>query len=263
MSTCSTFVSTHAIPPQISISPMIDAIICGRVLNASLKIGRVKRSPTLQPISVYAIASSHSGTCNVMVPVECSAAPTTAGSNNAPEGIRNNGPSQTPASANNKVAAKRQSTGGNQITAAAADALSPRLMRATNAAAVATNSTRRYCMKATSRTSAPKSPAMATIALAPPGEEPHAPVGPGKLLNLTSSQPDNPLASRVAISTSNTIGQSLSKGGRIEGDRLWAIIQPKIPCAILKKIGAIRTVAPSNPIMTPTIIGPSSKAAGT
>src|SRR5471030_2873135 len=209
------------------------------------------------------MASSHSGTCSVMVSVECNTAPINAGNSNAPEGMRNRGPSQTPASASSRVTPKRQSIGGNQITDAAADALSPRLMRATNAAAVATNSTRRYCMKATSRTSAPKSPAMATIALAPPGEEPHAPVGPGRLLNLTSNQPDNPLASSVEMSTSNTIGQSLSKGGRIEGDRLWAIIQPKIPCAILKKIGAIRTVAPSNPIITPTIIGPNSNAAGT
>ena len=45
-----------------------------------------------------------------------------------------------------------------------------------------TTSTRRYCISATSRTSAPYSWAIITIAEAPPGELPHAPVAPGRSL---------------------------------------------------------------------------------
>ncbi|MNT64537.1 hypothetical protein D3C72_2024480 [compost metagenome] len=118
-----------------------------------------------------------------MVPLECSVAPMIIGSNNAPEGIRNRGPSQAPTTAMPSVAGKRQSSEGNHSSIAPpCPASSPNPMRATIAAAVATNSTRMYCINATSRTSAPKSPAIATIADAPPGDEPQAPVGPGRLL---------------------------------------------------------------------------------
>ncbi|MNP56577.1 hypothetical protein D3C76_1513120 [compost metagenome] len=130
------------------------------------------------------------------------------------------------------------------------------------AAAVATNSTRRYCMNATNRTSAPKSPAIATIAEAPPGDEPQAPVGPGSPLKRTRHQPETPLAASVAKSTSSTSGQSSSNGVRIAGERLCAIMQPSTAWATINRRVGMRTVAPNSPIATPTIIGPSNSAAG-
>ncbi|OMP13301.1 hypothetical protein COLO4_01916 [Corchorus olitorius] len=131
----------------------------------------------------------------------------------------------------------------------AAAPLLPRPMRATTAAAVATNSTRRYCINATSRTSAPKSPAIATIADAPPGDDPHAPVGPGSELKRTSRKPDSPLAASVSSSTASTTGQSSSSGERIAGDRLWPIMQPSTACASTNSRLSMRTVAPLRPIM--------------
>ena len=52
--------------------------------------------------------------------------------------------------------------------------------RATSAAVTTTQTTRAYCMKATMRGSAPNSSAMATMAEAPPGEEPQAAEEPGR-----------------------------------------------------------------------------------
>ncbi|BAN96818.1 hypothetical protein E05_20520 [Plautia stali symbiont] len=104
-----------------------------------------------------------------------------------------------------------------------------------------------------------ESPAIATIADAPPGDDPHAPVGPGSELKRTSRKPNSPLAASVSSSTASTTGQSSRSGERIAGDRLWPIMQPSTACASTNSRLSMRTVAPLRPIMVPTIIGPSSK----
>ena len=78
------------------------------------------------------------------------------------------------------VAAKAgQSIGGNQTIGAGSTPDVSTHSRAISAAAIDTKMTRRYCMKATSRASAPNASAISTIALAAPGVEPHTAVVPG------------------------------------------------------------------------------------
>ena len=60
---------------------------------------------------------------------------------------------------------------------------------ATRAAVIETKMTRRYCMKATRRWSAPKAPAISTMAVAAPGDEPQTAVVPGRMRQRLISQP--------------------------------------------------------------------------
>lgn len=61
---------------------------------------------------------------------------------------------------------------------------------ATTEAISATRITRAYCMKATSRTSAPSDSANTTIAVAPPGEAPQIATFPGRTCQRISNQPN-------------------------------------------------------------------------
>ena len=78
--------------------------------------------------------------------------------------------------------------------------------RATREAESATQTTRTYCMKATRRGSAPYSSASATMAEAPPGEEPQAAVEPGRMRPRVSPHPTSALASTVT--STGTTGSS-------------------------------------------------------
>ena len=82
--------------------------------------------------------------------------PPTSGTRKAPAGMRSRRATTGPTIASASVSASgSQATGGNQTMAAGPwEALTPN-SRATRAATAATPTTLRYCMKATSRMSAP------------------------------------------------------------------------------------------------------------
>lgn len=64
-------------------------------------------------------------------------------------------------------------------------------------------------MKATRRWSAPKAPAISTMAVAAPGDEPQTAVVPGKMRQRLISQPSRLEAETVATTAPRNSGHSL------------------------------------------------------
>jgi hypothetical protein len=100
--------------------------------------------------------------------------------------------------------------------------------RAISEAAMATNTTRRYCMKATSGASAPKASAMRIITGAAPGNSPQTAVVPCMMRSLLISQPSAALAMTVVATTARNSGQPSLNLMTIADVNERAIRQPTI-----------------------------------
>ena len=107
---------------------------------------------------------------------------------------------------------------GNQTLAGASTPDVSTHSRAIKAAEIETKMTRRYCMKATSLASAPKAPAISTMAVAPPGAEPQTAVVPGRILKRLMNQPRKLEATRVDVTTLRN-KRPLVEKGREDGRR--------------------------------------------
>ena len=107
------------------------------------------------------------------------------------------------------VAAKANaSIGGNHTMGGTSTPEVSTHILATSAAVIETKMTRRYCMKATRRWSAPKAPAISTMAVAAPGEEHQTAVVPGRMRQRLISPPSRLEAATVAIITARKSGHS-------------------------------------------------------
>jgi hypothetical protein len=100
--------------------------------------------------------------------------------------------------------------------------------RAINEATMATNTTRKYCMKATSGASAPKASAMSIITGAAPGNSPQTAVVPCIMRSLLISHPSAALATTVVATTARNSGQSSMNLTAISDVNERAIRQPII-----------------------------------
>ena len=95
-----------------------------------------------------------------------------------------------------------------------------------NDAVSPTTTTRRYCMKATSRASAPNSSAKIIMALAAPGSKPHTAVVPGiNLLRLTSHPKKQLMPTVAAVIMMNSV-HWLARFAIMDGVIALAIKQP-------------------------------------
>ena len=95
--------------------------------------------------------------------------------------MRRIGPSHAPTNATATVPSSAgPSNGGNHSTPAAAPGAACVHSRATTGASADTQTTRKYCMNATSRMSDPNSPAMIVITDAAPGDSPQMATVPGR-----------------------------------------------------------------------------------
>ena len=138
----------------------------------------------------------------------------------------------------------------------------PSHSRATADATAATSTTRRYCMSATSRASAPKAPDISIMTDAPPGAVPHTAVVPGSTLHRVSSQPSAVLAATMPMMTLRKSGQSLRNLNTISPVTARATRQPMMVWAAKTGRRGGRIVPPLHPTTMPAIIGPRSRAAG-
>ena len=196
-------------------------------------------------------------------PVACSTAPSVIGTSSAPAGIRRRRPSTAPTPAIASVSTTGSHGGSiGPLPWSTFPAAWPSISRATTDALSTTMMTRRYCMNATSRGSAPYSSAIAIIAEAAPGEEPQAAVVPGSTANRVSPQPTSPPATIVVATVSSISGQSATTVATIEPVIACATRQPISACAAKKNGRGTRTVAPRRASTTPVSIGPSRNAAG-
>ena len=168
-----------------------------------------------------------------MRPIARRTAPAIIGTSMAPEGMRNAWPMAPPMTTKpNVVESPAASSGGSQTSGIAGGAPDRcRQKRAKSEATLATQATRRYCMKATSRASAPKASAISTIAVAPPGAEPHTPTLPGKICQRLMSQPRRLLAAITEVTTANSTGAFASTSWTMDGVIVLAIRQPTTACA--------------------------------
>ena len=133
---------------------------------------------------------------------------------------------------------------------------------ATKAAAIVTMMTRRYCMKATSRLSAPKADAIRTMAVEAPGAEPQTAVVPGRMRSRLIDQPRKLDAATVDTTAIRMMGQSAAIVVRMASSMEPAMMQPISVCEALNASEGTRTVKPPTPQAMATSIGPMRKAAG-
>jgi hypothetical protein len=140
-------------------------------------------------------------------------------------------------------------TAGNQI-------------RATRAAVAVTTATRRYCINATSRTSAPYDSAISTMADAAPGAKPHTAVVPGNTWRRIISQPSTALARITAQVTSKNTGQPAATLASADGFMLAAIRQPSTPCPKANPTGGTLSRMSRVENTIPAAMHPSNTAAG-
>ena len=151
---------------------------------------------------------------------------------------------------------------GNHAESAAAAAGAPTHSRATSEATAATITTRRYCMNATSRGSAPNDPDITIITEAPPGAVPHTAVVPGSDLSRVSTQPMAQLMATMASTTLRNSGQPARKATTMSPVIARATRQPTTVWAASTGSRGGRILPPLLPMTMPAIIGPSSNAAG-
>ena len=95
-------------------------------------------------------------------------------------------------------------------------------------------------MKATSRGSAPKSPAISIMAEAPPGAVPQMAVVPGSTLKRVSSQPMAVLVPRMARPTPRKSGQFLRNVATASPVMDCATRQPTMVCEAIDRQRAAR-----------------------
>jgi hypothetical protein len=116
--------------------------------------------------------------------------------------MRNQRPTAAPPNTSASVSAKRTPSRAGKSGAAAVTAPGGTTKCATAEAITATSTTRRYCMKATRRASAPNSSAMTTIEVAAPGEDPQIAVVPGRMRQRANAHPSALLAASTPSVTS-------------------------------------------------------------
>ena len=163
----------------------------------------VKLSPTRRPISENAVWLSSGGTAkSPSAPVRTSAPVSSIGTSSTPAVTRARTPATAPAAAS--AAVSTQSSGSPNVPPAAGRWPPPPWCGPGKKTAIpigvssTTTSTRRYCMNATSRSSAPSSPDMPTIPDAPPAIMPSAAVGGSSGVTRVSTAPHSRLSPSVA-----------------------------------------------------------------
>ena len=180
-----------------------------------------------------------------------------------PAGMRKTRPITADRAASATVAASDgQATGGNQTTGAAACGVVAVQRLATRVAATATMTTRRYCMRATRRTSAPKPSAISVMTVAAPGKAPHIAVVPGRTRRRASSQPSATLAAITDRTPPRKVGQSCAISLIVEGRTTRAIRQPTIAWAPRKRRGGTWTSTSAAVSAAAAASDPSISAAG-
>ena len=122
--------------------------------------------------------------------------------------------------------------------------------------------TRRYCMNATRRVSAPKADAMTMMAEAAPGDMPQTAVVPGSTRQRVMAQPSAVHAPMIASTTPRKSGHPFKKVPRMAGVRNRAIMQPMTAWQAWKKGRGMRMVPPQHSVVIAAIIGPRKRAAG-
>ena len=155
------------------------------------------------------------------------------------------------------------SSGGNQTIVGAAMPEVSTHRRATIAAAIVTMTTRRYCMNATRRTSAPNVSAISTMAVEAPGADPHTAVVPGRMRRRLIDQPRKLDAATVESTAISTSSQSAAIVAKMSTRIAVAIRLPMTACAASKAKRGARIVAPDVPSTIAAIMAPISRAAGT
>src|SRR5271170_3033958 len=122
------------------------------------------------------------------------------GNSSAPTGIGSRGPMTAPNAASATVASNQfHSTGGNHTTCRTAPP-DPIQNLETSEAMIAINATRKYCIKATRRTSSPYASAINVITIAAPGNDPQIAAVPGSTRQRINSQ----LSALLTMSTAIT-----------------------------------------------------------
>ena len=155
-----------------------------------------------------------------------------------------------------------QCMAGNHAWSRMAAPGAPTHSRATIEPTAATSTTRRYCMNATSRASAPKAPDISIMTEAPPGAVPHTAVVPGSTFNRASVQPRAVLVATMAITTLRNSGQSSRNLSTMSPVSARATRHPTMVCAARTGSRGVRIVPPLLATRMPAIIGPRSSAAG-
>src|SRR4030088_439936 len=126
------------------------------------------------------MASNQGGRVIVTIWAPESATPRKSGTSNGPAGIFKRVPAKAPKAARASVATNGPAAvSGNQTVAGRAPVPGLTQSRETTDATNATNTTRRYCIKATSRTSPPNASAISVMTVAAPGAEPRTAGGSG------------------------------------------------------------------------------------
>ena len=125
-----------------------------------------------------------------------------------------------------------------------------------------TAATRRYCMTATSRMSAPNASAIRTMAVAAPGEEPQIAVVPGSAFQRARRTPSTAAIAITAPIPIRKIGHCLSIVAIEAAPMALAMRQPITPCARMNDRGGICTRPSNDASRIAPAIAPNSSAAG-
>ena len=165
----------------------------------------VNRRPTCRPMPANATSRSTGGTTKPSGSRRPTTPARSIGPSSDPAGSRVSRATRMPAGA--RIADRTQpSTSPNVPTpSSGVPAWWPgNTIAMSTGVATTTTSTRRYCMNATSRSSALSSPAMPTMPDAPPATMPSAAVGRSRLVHRASTMPQSRLSPSVARLTSAT-----------------------------------------------------------
>src|SRR5262245_18505361 len=103
-------------------------------------------------------------------------------------------------------------------------------------ATLVTHMTRRYCMKATRRTSAPYASANIVIEAAPPGAEPQIALVPGSTCQRASDQPTIAAITMVDMTPSANTGHCIATSFTMDAGMARAIMQAMMPCVAAKTV---------------------------
>ena len=142
------------------------------------------------------------------------------GTSSTPAGIRERTPATPPTPASAAVTGQASGSPNVSLIGTAPVACSPPKNSAiTTGVTSTTTSTRRYCMNATSRSSAPSSPDMPTMPDAPPAIIPSAAVGRSSTVVRASIHPAARLSAMVASETSVIASHESPSARRMSASR--------------------------------------------
>ena len=165
-----------------------------------------------------------------VTPVTLSAAAITSGTSRLPAVMDSRRAITRPAIPQPAVNARSAARPAPPSSGAARSPPAPNRTVATSGAVTTTISTRRYCMKATSRTSAPSSSAIATMPLAPPAIRPSSAVGRSSPVARESSSPAASEISSVATVTAAIGSQSPATAASVSLDSCAPSATPITTC---------------------------------